>query len=94
MGIDWDRQPRDRRTGKWYSNDPRWWQLHMLLSTDEREALEDMAEELDTTMTDVVCQALKLLREKISDALEEERQAVKDAAAAAPASSPEAGHAP
>ena len=94
MGLDWDRQPRDQKTGKWYSDDPRWWQIHILLNTEEREELEVLADAMETTMTDVLCQGLRLVREKLDEALKAEMKAVKDAAAAAPASSPEAGHAP
>lgn len=87
MGVTWYRQPRDNITGRWYSDNPRWWDIHMRLNTDERDEVEALAKELGLSMTDCVMHGLRLLRE----AIEAEGEAVKDAAAAAP---PSGGHDP
>ena len=65
MGLDWYKQPRDKKSGKWYSDNPRWWRMDLRLNTEEREELEDLAEELDIAMTDVVVNGIRLLRQKL-----------------------------
>ena len=65
MGIDWAKQPRNWKTGRWYSENPRWWDMHLRLNTDERGDLEELCEELGVTMTDVVVHGLRALRERI-----------------------------
>lgn len=82
MGLNWYNQPRNWKTGRWYTQNPRWWDMHLRLNTDERDALESLSDELKLCMTDVVVHGLRALQERI----EADRKAVKGAAAAAPPS--------
>lgn len=87
MGVDWYRQPRDNITGKWYSDNPRWWDCHLRLNTDERDELEEIADELGISMTDALMHGLKLLRRQV----EADRKPVKDAALSGNQAAPPVG---
>ena len=40
MGVTWYTQPRDNISGRWYTNNPRFFDMHLRLSSDERNDIE------------------------------------------------------